>query len=102
MYRVEDRHWWYQGLRAILFRRTGLDRPESCAWRILDAGCGTGGTLQALRRSGHRAAQGFDYSASALHFCRKRGLADVCQGSITAIPFPDGAFDLVISNDVVS
>jgi SAM-dependent methyltransferase len=101
MYRAEDRHWWYAGLRDILFRRTGLDQPRSRAWHILDAGCGTGGTLQALRHTGHLHAQGFDYSADALYFCRQRGLRNVREGSIMAIPFPDSAFDLLISNDVL-
>jgi SAM-dependent methyltransferase len=102
MYRAEGRHWWYRGLRAILFRRTGLDRPESRAWHILDAGCGTGGNLSALRRSGHAHAQGFDYDERAIFFCRKRGLDNVRQGSIVAIPFPDATFDLAFSNDVIS
>ncbi|HMA35239.1 MAG TPA: class I SAM-dependent methyltransferase [Chloroflexia bacterium] len=101
MYRAEGQHWWYRGLRDVLFRHTGLARPDSRAWHILDAGCGTGGTLAALRRSGHLYAQGFDYNESAIYFCRQRGLHNVRQGSITAIPFPDGEFDLAISNDVL-
>ncbi|HUS13762.1 MAG TPA: class I SAM-dependent methyltransferase [Chloroflexia bacterium] len=101
MYRAEGRHWWYQGLRAVLFRRAGLLDPASRSWAILDAGCGTGGTLAALRASGHLGAQGFDYNEPALHFCHRRGLHNVRRASITAIPFPDGEFDLVISNDVL-
>jgi SAM-dependent methyltransferase len=101
MYQAEGRHWWYQGLRAILFRRAGLNRPTSRTWQILDAGCGTGGTLDALRRSGHLHAQGFDFNEPAIYFCRQRGLHNVRQGSITDIPFPDCEFDLVISNDVL-
>ena len=99
MYEAESSHWWYAGLRDILFRRTGLRRAVSRRWRILDAGCGTGGTLQALR--GHRSTWGFDYAPSALHFCRRRRLQNVVQGSILAIPFPADHFDLVISNDVL-
>ena len=99
MYQAESSHWWYAGLREILFRRTGLGRAGSRRWRILDAGCGTGGTLQALR--GHPRTWGFDYAPAALHFCRRRGLCNVVQGSILAIPFPDNHFDLVISNDVL-
>src|SRR4051794_30814275 len=101
MYRAEQRHWWYQGLREIMFRRTGLYRPASRGWQILDAGCGTGGTLDALRRTGHLYAQGFDYNESAIYFCRRRGLHNVRQASITAIPFPGAEFDLAISNDVL-
>jgi SAM-dependent methyltransferase len=100
MYRAESDHWWYRGLRSILFRQTGLDRPASRQWCILDAGCGTGGTLGALPQ--HRCTRGFDYAAAAIHFCRERGLQNVAQASILAMPFPDNTFDLVISNDVLS
>jgi len=101
MYRAEGQHWWYRGLRAVLFRRTGLTDPASRAWAILDAGCGTGGNLSALRAGGHIHAQGFDYAASAVHFCRRRGLHNVRQASITAMPYLDNEFDLVYSCDVL-
>lgn len=100
MYRAESAHWWYRGLRAVLFGQTGLDRAASRQWRILDAGCGTGGNLQAL--PAHRRVQGFDYAAAAIHFCRERGLGNVTQASILAIPFPDNTFDLVYSADVLN
>lgn len=101
MYRAEGRHWWYRGLRDIMFRRTGLRHPASRAWQILDAGCGTGGTLDALRQSGHLHTQGFDYNESAIYFCHQRGLFNVRHGSITDIPFPSAEFDLVLCNDVL-
>ncbi len=101
MYRAEGQHWWYRGLRAVLFRRTGLHDPASRTWAILDAGCGTGGNLSALRASGHLHAQGFDYAVSAVHFCRQRGLHNVRQASITAMPYLDDEFDLVYSCDVL-
>jgi SAM-dependent methyltransferase len=98
MYRAENDHWWYRGLRVILFGQARLDRPASRTWRILDAGCGTGGTLKTLHD--HPGTQGFDYAPEAIHFCRERGLHNVAQASILAIPFPDQTFDLVYSNDV--
>lgn len=100
MYRAESAHWWYRGLRSILFGQTGLDRATSRRWHILDAGCGTGGNLQALQQ--HPRVQGFDYAAAAIHFCRERGLRNVTQASILAIPFPDNTFDLVYSADVLN
>ena len=101
MYHAEGQHWWYRGLRAVLFQSTGLNDPPSRSWAILDAGCGTGGNLSALRTSGHLHAQGFDYAESAVHFCRQRGLHNVRQASITAMPYLDNEFDLVYSCDVL-
>jgi len=49
MHAVEDRMWWYRGLRTLvaeLFTRA-LSRSPS-AGAVLDAGCGTGGMLARL------------------------------------------------------
>lgn len=103
MYQSEDRHWWYVGLRTVMFSLLGLPRhPRTAALRqlnILDAGCGTGGTLNRLRD--YPCAVGFDFSTTALSFCHQRGLTNVRQGSIGNIPFGDGEFDLAISLDVM-
>jgi SAM-dependent methyltransferase len=102
MYEAEDTHWWYRGMRGVMFAMLGLDRAHARTLHILDAGCGTGGNLHALEKAGYHNIEGFDLSPIALEFCRKRGLANVRPGSITGIPFPDNSFDLVISCDVVT
>jgi SAM-dependent methyltransferase len=102
MYEAEDTHWWYRGLRGVMFELLGLDDPRTRDLEVLDAGCGTGGTLQALRNASFLHLHGFDLNPPALHFCRQRGLEQVKLGSITDIPFPDNAFNVVISNDVLN
>lgn len=102
MYEAEDRHWWYRGLRGAIFTMLRLDKLKERDPAVLDAGCGTGGMLVAFRDAGFRNVQGFDFSEAALHFCRERGLDNVRQGSITDIPFPDSAFDVAISCDVLN
>jgi SAM-dependent methyltransferase len=102
MYEAEDTHWWYRGLRGVMFELLGLDDPRTRSLEVLDAGCGTGGTLQALRNAGFLHLHGFDLNPPALHFCRQRGLEQVKLGSITDIPFPDNEFNVVISNDVLN
>ena len=101
MYEAEDVHWWYRGLRGTLFTMLKLDGRNSRALRILDAGCGTGGNLAALKLSNYD-AEGFDFSHVAIEFCRARGLNKVGVGSITDIPYPDNTFDIVISCDVLN
>lgn len=102
MYEMEDAHWWYMGMRRIIF--SVLDRYCSSneRWRILDAGCGTGAVLRRLGRYGD--AFGIDIAPEALYLCRERGVqpSQLAQSSVTALPFPGDLFDLVTSLDVLS
>jgi SAM-dependent methyltransferase len=80
--------------------------------RVLDMGCGSGRHLDAaLRREGVRVT-GIDLNGDDLSLSRDRCqyLADfgACRGrwnlaraSATALPFPDGVFDLVICSEVL-
>ncbi|MBN2310052.1 MAG: class I SAM-dependent methyltransferase [Candidatus Hydrogenedentes bacterium] len=98
MYRVEDGHWWYAGLRGVLRHYWGrfvqAGRP-----RMLDVGCGTGATLSAWADTAD--CTGVDFSAEALRFCRKRGLERLAAGSASDLPFADESFDAVVSFDVI-
>src|ERR1044072_4757248 len=102
LYALEEGLWWFVGMREV--KRAMLERvcPPGRARDVLDAGCGTGGMLTWLGRyaDGGRVA-GIDFSADALDFCRSRGLSDVVQASVTALPFAEESFDLVTSFDVL-
>ena len=102
MREAEDVHWWYRGLRGVMFTLLGLHRDDGLSTRILDAGCGTGGNMCALEEAGFGHVLGFDYSADGLYFCRERGLDNLCQSSLMAIPFPDNSLNIVISCDVIN
>lgn len=100
MYAHEQHLWWYQGMRAIsaaMLDRVGLTPGRGLD--ILDAGCGTGATMQWLMRYGH--VTGIDLSEDALSYCRKRRLERVVGGSIEALPFADASFDLITTFDVL-
>jgi SAM-dependent methyltransferase len=104
MYTAEDRLWWYLALRDHVVAALGLDRPDRARGprpRILDAGCGTGG--MALRLRPYGTVIGVDLAPFAIAVCReRRGLAETAVASITALPFPESAFDLAVSLDVIS
>ncbi len=68
--------------------------------RVLEAGCGTGLLLADLARRADRAV-GADLSAGMIARARTRGLS-VVQASVTDLPFPDGAFDVVCSFKVLA
>ncbi len=67
--------------------------------RVLDAGCGTGRNLQDYRRLGP--ARGIEPEASAVEFCHQRGLTEVVQAGVEALPFEDGSFDIAFATDVL-
>jgi SAM-dependent methyltransferase len=96
--RVEDRHWWYLGTRAIaLDALTGL--PLRRGGLVLDAGCGTGGNAAMLGRFGR--VVGLDLAELALDLARERGLARLARGTVGALPFGESTFDLVASFEVL-
>jgi len=98
MYRVEDRHWWYVGLRGMIQdfwgRHVTQGRPNA-----LDVGCGTGAVLSAFA---HQAdATGIDMSLEAIRFCRGRGHTRLAAASAVGLPFAPEGFDVVMMFDVL-
>lgn len=101
LYELEDELWWFRGMREVsltlLERFTPASNPPSR--RVLDAGCGTGGMLAALRRFGH--VTGLDESSDAVRLASRRAEAPIVRGSVSALPFATGSFDVATSFDVL-
>ena len=103
MRRLEDEYWWYRGLHSLVAEIAVRKIAGTPAPRVLDAGCGTGGTLAVLRSALDGALlTGLDYSARALDLTRARALgAGLVFGRVEEMPFPDASFDLLVSLDVL-
>ncbi|MGI5837811.1 MAG: class I SAM-dependent methyltransferase [Chloroflexota bacterium] len=99
LYRLEESHWWYLGMRRIVDSTITKYLDLSKSYRILDAGCGTGGMMQHLRRFG--TVTGIDIADEALNHCRRRELARLARGSVEYLPFATNSFDLLVSFDVI-
>jgi SAM-dependent methyltransferase len=96
---AEQRHFWFRGFRYFvspLLEQAAAGRRNL---RLLDCGCGTGHNLELLAPYG--TAFGFDLTASGLEYGREAGRPRLARASIGAIPFPDAAFDIVTSFDVL-
>ncbi len=69
--------------------------------RILEVGCGSGEFLQRLQQRGYL-VRGCELSESLVAAAHARGLREeVYQGSGTALPEADNAYDVVLSSDVL-
>jgi SAM-dependent methyltransferase len=98
LYALEDTYWWFIGRRQLVRQLTQRYVRERDA-RLLDAGCGTGGTLEQLKGLGD--LHGCDYSPVALAFCRTRGFERLASGDLAALPYADDSFRAIVSCDVL-
>jgi SAM-dependent methyltransferase len=87
-------------LAAELIRVAGVERGQ----RALDVGCGPGALARALAAElGLDAVAAIDPSPPFAAACRSRVPgADVREGAAEELPWPDGAFDAVLSQLVVN
>jgi 2-polyprenyl-3-methyl-5-hydroxy-6-metoxy-1,4-benzoquinol methylase len=105
-FELEQSYWWYAARRRIVMSQIQalLKRRHSEEHlRLLDYGCGTGLNLVHLAQFGE--AYGVDVSATAIAFCRKRGLANVVPMDASLSPDADSPFgqlfDVVTMLDVL-
>jgi SAM-dependent methyltransferase len=99
---AEDDHWWYRNTRALAsdLLQPWLATGTPDRRRILDAGCGPGGNGAWL--ADHGTLVGVDVSADALAFVHERRRSTLpVRGSLVALPFPDGRFDVVLAITVL-
>ena len=98
---AEDQLWYYQALHRHVVRSVESGN-KATPLSLLDAGCGTGGLLRRLHAAyPGMQLSGLDFSPVACSLARERAPAQIFEGSITAMPFANAAFDIVVSCDVV-
>ncbi|MDX6728163.1 MAG: hypothetical protein QOK49_2968 [Baekduia sp.] len=97
MFAADEHHWWYRGRRRVL--RAVLDGlPLTDGARILDAGCGSGRTLDELADYGR--VCGIDLSEESFAATAARG-HEVVLAPVEELPFLAETFDLITCLDVL-
>lgn len=95
---------WTMNVRHSGVTDWGLKQvPLKKHFTILDVGCGGGRTLDKLAAvASEEKVFGIDYSAASVAAARRAnarwiraGRADIRQGSVSRLPYPDGTFDVV-------
>ena len=95
---VDEHHWWYRGRRRIIRAELAqLALPAHA--RVLDAGCGSGRTLQEL--AGYGDVHGIELDEGAAELARSRGQGEVLVGRLEALPWAQDSFDLITCLDVI-
>lgn len=95
-FEVEDTYWWSRWVRDLVRDWLPPGGPDR---RLLDLGCGTGAMSRAFAETGQ--VTSVDYAAAAFPFCRRRGLTRLVRTDAHALPFPDGAFEVVLAIDTL-
>jgi SAM-dependent methyltransferase len=103
MYEVEDRMWWYRGLRALAAQLLGRILARTAdGGAVLDAGCGTGGMLRTLGASVcGRPTLGLEYDCFAAGLAASKAGRPVAAGSVNEMPFSNASLGAYLSLDVL-
>ena len=103
MHAVEDRMWWFRGLRALAVQELAHALVRlSLSGPVLDAGCGTGGMLARLAPAlPDHPALGLEYDPFAAALAGKKAGRPVAAGSVDQMPFADSALAGYVSLDVL-
>ncbi|MBI4620227.1 MAG: class I SAM-dependent methyltransferase [Desulfobacterales bacterium] len=100
---LENSHWWYKSLHRLVIDTMRRIHPcDNTSIILLDAGCGTGGVLNALQKIYPLCTLiGADLSPLALIHCQNRGNMHFLQASVEHMPLDNESVDIVISLDVL-
>ena len=98
---AEQDFWWYRGMRRILFRMLDPYLAARTVRQALEGGCGTGYFSWLLQNRRGLPVVPLDLAREGLEYARRMGVRNAVEGDLAALPFPDAAFDLVISLDAI-
>lgn len=98
MAKMEKDYWWHVGRLKILdeqLRKLSKNRKL----KILNIGCGTGGTIKMLEKHGE--VINADISDDAIKYMQSLGFENTTKVDGILLPFEDDSFDIVAAFDVL-
>lgn len=101
MHALEAELWWFRALRRNML--TALDRMAGASpQRLLDAGCGTGGWLEALALARPQDQRiGVEYDPRAAQRAIGKARCPILVGSVNHLPLANSCVDIITSSDVL-
>lgn len=96
---LENTHFWYRANREFSLDLIANNLPLSRRLRILDIGCGAGGTTTALKKFG--SVTGIDCHPLAIQLASRHHINHLYLANSNHLPFPDSSFHLVTCFDVL-
>lgn len=99
---TESYHWWFKAKREIVMKLAMpyLGLVDKKKLELADMGCGTGLMLHELERYGE--VTGYDYTDTALDYCRKKTNARLIKIDLGDFSFsPINQYDIVFALDII-
>lgn len=97
---TEDFYWWHIGRKKIINKQlkkafSGTSKNA----RLLNIGCGTGGTIPMLSQFG--ALDNVEISQKAIDICKSKGFTNIKKINDIKLPFKNNSFDTAVALDVL-
>ena len=95
----EQRYWWHLGRLRMIETYLSRTPKTKVKPKILNVGCGTGGTVDMLEQFG--IVDNVDISDEAINFMKTRGYKRLTKVSGILLPFKDKTYDIIGAFDVL-
>lgn len=95
----EKSYWWHVGRLQIIKKELARQVGNQKRLKILNIGCGTGGTVRMLETFGE--VVNVDASDEAIKFMKKNGFKNSIKVKGIDLPFETATFDMVCAFDVL-
>jgi len=70
MIELQEKHWWFVARRIVIKSFIELEMPDSSKANVLEIGCGVGGNVELLGKSGNYL--GIDMHGPAIAYCSEK------------------------------